>query len=182
MQISEGDCCEMRRTARSRGAVGQNAILPRFISEIPALKKHLILDFGCGPTAMHVEMLRSRGYEFVYGCDLSEIENPNYIHPDESAIPWHLVYASNVLNVQPSLTALRCTMCKISDLIRYGVAYLSYPKSPRKLGIDVDEMKDHLTPFFKAVTHFKYKNTVIFKCTGKKCELMLEEGLTPIFR
>ena len=180
MQISENDRKDMMSTARSRGAVGKNAILPRFISEIPALKKHLILDFGCGSKAIHVEMLRERGYEFVYGYDLSVIENPNYVHPDETAIPWHLVYASNVLNVQPSLTALRCTMCKLSDFARYGVAYLSYPKSPRKMGIEISEMKNHLSPFFKAVAHFKYRNTVIFKCTGRACELMLEEGLTTI--
>ena len=69
MQISDGDRREMISTARSVGAVGKNAILPRFISDIDALKAHLILDFGCGAKAIHVRMLRERGYEFVYGCD-----------------------------------------------------------------------------------------------------------------
>jgi hypothetical protein len=180
MQITESERLDMISTARSKGAVGKNALLPGFVASIPALKKHLILDFGCGKDAVHVTMLRNKGYEFVYGCDLSPISNQNYVHPDEKAIPWHLVYASNVLNVQPSFTALNCTICKIADFARYGVAYMSYPKSPRPLRIDIEEMRSILSPYFKTVHSFKYKSTTIFKCAGKNCELLLEEGLTVI--
>jgi len=180
MQISESDKKIMMKTARSSGAVGKGAILPNFIASIPALKQHTILDFGCGKKAIHVEMLREKGYQFVYGYDLSPVENPNYTVSDLKGIPWHLVYASNVLNVQPSFTALQCTICRIADLARFGVVYLSYPKTPRKLGLSVEEMQNILSPFFNYTSNFKLKNTVIFKCSGKQCELMLEKGLTSL--
>jgi hypothetical protein len=44
------------QTARSAGAVGANALLPRFIADKSQHKDDRILDFGCGPTAQHVVM------------------------------------------------------------------------------------------------------------------------------
>ena len=183
MQITETDKQSMIKTARSRGAVGKNAILPKFISEIRGLEDHLVLDFGCGKDAVHVQILRKKGFAYVYGVDLVPITDPNLTISNGSflyveALPWHLVYASNVLNVQPSFTALRCTICKVSDYARVGVAFLSYPKSPRKLNIGKDEMLSILAPYFKSVTSFRYRNTTIFKCTGRKCQEMLERRLT----
>jgi len=180
MQISDLDKETMVKTARSRGAVGKNAILPRFVSEIQGLEDNLILDFGCGKDALHVKMLREKGFAFVYGIDLVPITDPNLTVQNVDAFPWHLVYASNVLNVQPSFTALRCTICKVSDYVRLGVAFFSYPKSPRKLNLGKDEMLDILKPYFKRVTAFKYRNTTIFKCTGRNCQVLLEERLTLI--
>ena len=180
MQITETDKQSMIKTARSRGAVGKNAILPKFISEIRGLEDHLVLDFGCGKDAVHVQMLREKGFAYVYGVDLVPITDPNLTTHNVEALPWHLVYASNVLNVQPSFIALRCTICKVSDYARVGVAFLSYPKSPRKLNIGKDEMLSILAPYFKSVTSFRYRNTTIFKCTGRKCQEMLERRLTLI--
>lgn len=177
MQIPESEKKCMIRTARSNGAVGKKAILPNFISEIPSLKEHLILDFGCGKDAIHVQMLRNQGFEYVYGLDLQPLSNPNFDASENGSLPWHLVYASNVLNIQLSRTALNCTICKLSDFAKQGVAYLSYPKSPRKLPLSDAQMQEILAPFFKCVYSFKIRGTTIFKCTGGKCQNKLEEKL-----
>lgn len=177
MPIPDTEKKSMIKTARSNGAVGKNAVLPRFISEIPDLKPHLILDFGCGKEAIHVQMLRRQGFEFVYGIDLEPLGDPN-LEANTCALPWHLVYASNVLNVQPSRTALYCTLDKIARFAKVGVAYLSYPKTPRKMGLSDEEMLRCITIFFQAVYKFKIRNTTIFKCVGNKCRKELENRLT----
>lgn len=176
MAISKEDKQVMVKTARSNGAIGKNAILPKFIAEIPALQSHLILDFGCGKDAIHVKALRDQGFEFVFGKDLVPLSNPAYEVTQD--LPWHLVYASNVLNVQPSTKTLHTTLTMITGYARYGVAYLSYPSSPRKLGLSVPDMQEKLVPYFKSVYRFTYRNTVIFKCVGKFCQKMLENRLT----
>jgi len=174
--ILTADRNNMIKTARSNGAVGKNAILPRFIAEIPNLKPHLILDFGCGKDAIHVVRLREQGFEFVFGIDLVPLSNPIYEMPQR--LPWHLVYASNVLNVQPSLSVLQTTIKTIAYYANYGVAYLSYPHSPRKLGYSVVQMQESLVPYFSNVYRFTYRNTVVFKCVGKFCQKKLENLLT----
>lgn len=177
MQIEACDKAVMVRTSRSVGAVGKKAILPNWIGEMDdALKQHLILDFGCGHKAIHVQMLRERGFEHVYGVDLEPLENPNFEAPDD--LPWHLVYASNVLNIQPSYSALRCTLCKLSDITRFGVVYMSYPASPRKLNIPVCEMEEIIFPFFVSTYRFRLRNTTIFKAVGRKCQKKLADLLT----
>jgi len=156
---------EMVKTARSKGAVGKNAILPRYISEFGAWKSKLILDFGCGKDAIHIKALREKGFEFVFGVDLVPLSEP--VYEVKQDLPWHLVYASNVLNVQPSLVALKTTVNQIADYARHGVAYLSYPGSPRKLGFPTFKMQERLTPYFKEVYRFSYRNTTIFKGLGR---------------
>ena len=176
MQITETDKQIMIKTARSSGAVGKNAILPRFIAEIEGLQPHLILDFGCGKEAIHVKALREQGFEFVFGKDLVSLSEP--VYEVTQNLPWHLVYASNVLNVQPSIDTLNTTINMVSDYARYGVAYFSYPSSPRKLGYTALKIQDRLVRYFKSVYRFTYCKTVIFKCTSRKCQEMLERRLT----
>jgi hypothetical protein len=164
------------RTARSNGSVGKNAILPNHILSIPSLKYHLILDFGCGPAAIHVKMLRDNGFKFVFGKDLVPLENSEY--EVACLLPWHLIYASNVLNVQTSFSDLQDTIREISELAELGVVYLNYPVSPRKLKLSVEEMHNILKNFFPAAFYFKLHNTPIFKCVGKNCQKKLEMILT----
>ena len=177
MQISDNDKKTMIRTARSNGAVGKNAILPKFISEFEGAKEHLVLDFGCGKDAIHVQMLRKKGFEYAYGIDLHPLTDSN-LEANNGSLPWYLVYASNVLNVQPTRTTLNCTICKLSDYAKQGVAYLSYPKTPRKLKLTDSQMEEILSPFFKAVYKFKIRGTTIYKCVGNNCQKKLEERLT----
>ena len=176
--IAEIDKKIMLSTARSRGAVGKNAILPNWLAGTPGLRDHLILDFGCGKDAIHVKMLREQGFEFVFGVDLEPLTNPDYEYPNGHNLPWHLVYASNVLNVQPSYSSLQCTVCKVAEYANKGVAYFSYPKSPRKLKIPDDEMLEYIAPFFNSAHKFRLRGTTIFKCRGKNCQVNLEKRLT----
>lgn len=88
------DIKNLTQTARARGAVGGNAVVPRYIEENRKLfigKK--ILDFGCGSAMRHVTKLRDLGLD-VYGWDLS------LPTPAPEGGGWGLVYLSNVLNVQ----------------------------------------------------------------------------------
>ena len=52
-----------------------------------------------------------------------------------------LVFASNVLNVQPTLDMLNTTLKQIKKCTRLdGVFIWNYPVTPRKLPLSVDEM------------------------------------------
>lgn len=176
--ITQEDQQVMMKTARSRGAVGQKAVLPRFISEIPTMKPHLILDFGCGKDAIHVKMLRDQGFEFVYGVDLEPLTNPDYEFQHVRSVPWHVVYASNVLNVQPSRSVLEVTLSQIADYARHGVAWMSYPGSPRRMKMGVTDMHNIISSFFRATYHFTYRNVTLYKAVGKFCQKGLEDRLT----
>lgn len=176
--MTQKELDRMVKTARSNGAIGHKAVLPRFISEIPALKPHLILDFGCGKEAIHVKMLRDQGFEFIFGKDLVPLNNPEYEFQHVDSVPWHLVYASNVLNIQPSLAVLEVTLSQVSHYARHGVVYFSYPSSPRHMKLSVSDMQDAISPFFQSVWRFRFCNTVLYKAVGKFCQKGLARRLT----
>ncbi|NIR17239.1 MAG: class I SAM-dependent methyltransferase, partial [Desulfobacterales bacterium] len=74
MGITPEEKVEMIKTARSKGAVGENAIVPRVVlsmyNSFLLGPNHTVLDFGCGD-GQHVKLLRGYGLR-VNGCDFQE--------------------------------------------------------------------------------------------------------------
>ena len=98
--VSEEDIKVANLTSRNKGAVGEQAIVPKWIEE-NVNKKSSILDYGAGKSAQHTERLSNEGYN-VTAYEFGDNVNPN-IH-DVNALDkkYDVVYASNVLNVQNS--------------------------------------------------------------------------------
>jgi hypothetical protein len=111
-------------TARSAGAVGPRALVPRTVQEV-ASPDDTILDFGAGPKEAHAQNLREDGFN-VTAWDFGK--NPEALYRQ-----YDIVYASNVLNVQSSLDMLERTVGQIADLVRPGGTFIgNLPLSPRK--------------------------------------------------
>jgi hypothetical protein len=111
-------------TARSAGAVGPQALVPRTVREV-ASPDDTILDFGSGPEEAHAQKLREDGFN-VTAWDFGK--NPEALYKQ-----YDIVYASNVLNVQSSLDMLERTVRQIADSVRPGgTVVVNLPLSPRK--------------------------------------------------
>ena len=123
-----------QKTARAAGAVGGNAGLPRYVESIvgPGWR---VLDFGCGPAQLHVQRLRESTGAQVVGYDLN--------------MPWprghfDLVYASNVLNVQPNIHHLNSTLSELHYHQGEGRLVVNYPSDPRKAGLSLRDLIKHI--------------------------------------
>lgn len=141
------------RSARSTGAVGKNAIVPRIIPHL-AKKTKTILDFGCGKDMIHVKALREKGYS-VEGFDFS-IPNSyiDYVRDKK----YDVVYLSNVLNVQPSEQMLSELITTITLCLKpKSIVVANYPYKPRYLGWDTNEMLEWLIGKFKMVARLDEK-------------------------
>ena len=88
------------KTARYTGAVGKKAVVPRYVANIASFDDE-ILDFGSGSKAIHVQMLKNQGFN-VTAWDLGKNFVKGIHSPDALKRQYDIVYASNVLNVQPS--------------------------------------------------------------------------------
>ena len=129
--VSEEDIKVANQTSRTKGAVGEQAIVPKWIEE-NVNKKSSILDYGAGKSAQHTERLSNEGYN-VTAYEFGDNVNPN-IH-DVNALDkkYDVVYASNVLNVQNSEEILNTTLKEISDALNEnGYAIVNLPTTPRK--------------------------------------------------
>ncbi len=157
------------KTARSNGAVGKNALLPRIITGRYS-QGSTILDFGAGPKALHTKNLKESGFINVYAYDMGDNFDPD-IHLSEgeleSANNFDIVMASNVINTLSSLSAIKET---IKDIYRYtdskGVAIINFPVSPRKLkGLTKDKIIDLLLlAGFVSVCSENHNGTRVFYC------------------
>jgi SAM-dependent methyltransferase len=130
----------VNRTARSRGAVGAKALVPRYVEAV-ALPGQTILDFGAGPEALHAKRLRQTGLD-VTAHEIGANQNENH---DPTALfrQYDIVFASNVLNVQPRSSDLWDALRQIHGAVRPGgFAVLNYPESPRKLPLNARQMEE----------------------------------------
>ena len=131
----------MNKTARSNGAVGQYAIVPEIAKEkalslvnyYGSREKIRILDYGAGPKAIHARALRKLGFN-VTAWEIGENFNKRYHDQDALCHSYEIIYASNVLNVQPNVECLIETLKQLRD-IQYRNAWciVNYPNTPRKL-------------------------------------------------
>ena len=122
----------VNKTSRNMGAVGKNAIVPR-IADV--LLKHnvslrtKVLDFGAGKDIAHTKWLRKRGWH-IDACEVGHNHTEGIHSAPTIAHHYDLVFASNVLNVQPDLEWLKHTVFMLAYYTR-GVMVCNYPDDPR---------------------------------------------------
>jgi len=158
------------KTSRANGAVGANAIVPKFVLKHLELffdKKYTtILDFGAGKQAMHTKMFQADGW----ACTAYEFgNNVDIRYHNELALKqqYDIVFASNVLNVQGSADMARQTIEQLANVMEQGVskAFLNYPASPRKSDLTTLEMKLLLLEQFSEVIQVGGgKNASLWMC------------------
>ena len=125
-------------TSRSNGASAKNkdgsvrAIVPRYVAE-HINKEESLLDFGAGKGAIHTQWLKEQGFNATaYDFGDNVIEG---LH-DKDALnkQYKVIMASNVLNVQSSMTMMFDTLNQIYDSLEFGGKFIcNYPSSPRKM-------------------------------------------------
>lgn len=153
----------VNRTARSAGAVGRNAIVPRIVRQV-ASKQETILDFGSGPKAIHTMALREEGFQ-CYAFDIGYNAPENYvIITGENIFPqYSIVFASNVLNVQPQERHIKKTVETIHGLTS-RLAIVNYPKEPRKTTATPKDVQHILETYFPQINRIGSSSAPVWIC------------------
>jgi hypothetical protein len=156
----------VNKTARAAGAVGARALVPRKVRELTEESKGIrILDYGSGPQAMHAIALRNDGWDNVTAHEIGA--NVTDLHdPDALGRNYHVVMASNVLNVQPTRADLRNVLLQIRVAVKKGgFAVVNFPESPRKNKTTVEELESLLEWLFGSCSRIGgTKRAPVFLC------------------
>ncbi len=162
---------DMMKTARAAGAIGSRAIIPRIVRTMITPECH-VLDYGAGPKALHTKMLCEEGFR-VRAYDINPIKTPYHILNMSIDHNWYdLVFASNVLNVQPTEEYVRTVIKEVHAFVAFDkIALFNYPTSPRKSNLSVKDIEDILNEVFtmgveriKQIDDWKI-TTPVWKCT-----------------
>jgi hypothetical protein len=129
--MNADDVARANASARSTG-FGEHALVPRYVLG-RARPGDLLLDFGAGPEAIHTALLRAAGLQVVahdFGANVRE-----GVHdPDALTRRYNGVFASNVLNVQPSTIELQGLLRLLASVLHpTGWLIANYP-APRYSG------------------------------------------------
>ena len=110
-------------------------------------KQKKILDFGCGKEFIQGRFLNDEGFN-VFGYDFGDNKPKNGV--DLLQQEYSVVYASNVLNVQSSMSMLLETLKQIYNSLEPGGEFIcNYPASPRKLLLAVGDLREIIQSMFK---------------------------------
>jgi len=125
------------RSARSYGAVGKKAIIPKLVEQMFP-KSFKILDYGSGPARIHQVSLELAGFDvdaFDFGKNWRE-----GMQYEVFPLRYDLIYVSNVMNTwsAPYMFPTYIEQIK-SGLKTDGVFLANYPKSPRYFEAMTDE-------------------------------------------
>lgn len=143
------DVREANKTYRYNGAIGRRAITPRYVRDTVAGCER-ILDYGAGTHAIHAAELRAMGLN-VTAHEFGANQVPGVHEPGALERVYDVVYASNVLNVQPSMDALLRTLREIRHAtMPGGRAIMNYPAQPRKLHLSASAMQALIWREFRA--------------------------------
>jgi hypothetical protein len=160
------------KTARSAGAVGSKAILPRIITGRMPYRAAKILDFGSGPKAIHTQYLKDEGYTDVTPFDMGANRKPEIHHArvPEDIAQYDIVMASNVINVLSSIDAVKETLHQINWFLHLdGVALINYPTSPRKCkDLDKKKLMELMMSEFTCVMVEGHNGTSVYYCYKRK--------------
>lgn len=118
------------RSARSAGAVGKNALVPKIVQEMfkPEENK-VILDYGSGPKMIHAENLENLGYN-VSSFDFGD--NWRYGMEYDVIKIYDVIYASNVMNTWSDEIMTRESLMEIYLGLKSGGTFIgNFPVKPR---------------------------------------------------
>lgn len=141
-------------TSRSNGASAKNqdgsirAIVPRYVAE-NINKEESVLDFGAGKLAIHTQWLKERDFN-VTAYDFGDNIVEGLHDKDALSKQYKVIMASNVLNVQSSMSMLWGTLRQINDSLEHGGKFIcNYPSSPRKMNLTASALEHILKSWFE---------------------------------
>jgi hypothetical protein len=144
------------KTSRNSPAIGAKAITPRMVRqyiEENGLDKEAIqiLDFGAGKAAAHAQKFVEEGFQCL-AYEFGDNVDPR-VHCELALYnKYDIVYASNVLNVQSSMTMFGETIIQIKQVMKDdGVFFANFPLQPRKMELKGWELHSKLREYFKDV-------------------------------
>jgi hypothetical protein len=138
----------MNRTARYKGAVGKNALVPLVCHDQISfsIKKHLIvLDYGAGREAIHCEQLQTAYPNItIHAWDIGDNYMGSPFHVEELEMnKYDIVYASNVFNIQPTFEAIQYIFHEINELlVDGGIFIFNHAITPRHFKITTNQLED----------------------------------------
>lgn len=143
---------------RQKTAVNSSAFkaaLPNAVQTyINRYSPRTVLDFGAGPYRRYTKQLaRDNPATQIDGYDLGDT------YPTAGA--YDLIFLSNVINVQRIEDELQALFQELWDLAGpHTYILINYPKEPRKLGLNIQDMRERLLSFGWIVTrHHDLSNT-----------------------
>ena len=153
----------VNRTARAKGAIGSKAVVPQVVEKLAAkVQPEEILDYGAGKAAQHALALRKKGWKVV-AYDIGENVVADLHDPRALSRQYDIVYASNVLNVQPSKQHIEAVLAELRQVMKPGgQVVLNFPKQPRKSGLKDKDFEELLRKYFADVTVVKKKNNKVY--------------------
>lgn len=126
------DIQKANRSFRGKGAVGKNAIIPKYVAELFD-KTFQILDYGCGPAKIHIENLKLLGFASIDGFDFGKNWRENMQYEVKSG-HYDVIYASNVVNTWSTIELSEVSLDGIHNGLKPNGIFLSnLPKTPRYL-------------------------------------------------
>ena len=171
MIYTEAQQADLMKTARTSGAVGKNALLSRVIRKVGNMDLKY-LDYGSGPAALHTVLIRADGYNVV-AHDINPEKTKWHINTKLSGYDgwFDVVFASNVLNVQPTIEHVRDVVSEVDMMLKLnGTALFNYPVSPRKTDLVVSEVDAILKEQFRVaerirkIGDWKLDTTPVWQC------------------
>jgi 2-polyprenyl-3-methyl-5-hydroxy-6-metoxy-1,4-benzoquinol methylase len=140
-------------TSRTNGASAKNkdgsvrAVVPKYVAQY-INKEEKLLDFGAGRDAVHTKWLRELGFDAT-AYDFGDNVIEGLHDKDALSKKYSVIMASNVLNVQSSMSMLWETLRQISSSLEYGGKLIcNYPSSPRKMELLTARSLEHILKSF----------------------------------
>jgi hypothetical protein len=124
------------RSGQPRGFVGGEHPLVLRVAKMFAMPHHDILDYGSGKLAQQAQILRQAGHKVTahdhWGTD-PQVAALGLHDPNALQRRYHMVLASNVLNVQGSRRDLAKTLNEIAGAVHptEGMAIVNFANTPR---------------------------------------------------
>ena len=141
------DLRRMNRTARRAGAVGYNAVTPRYVATI-ADDGDLVLDYGCGKSTAHGRRIADQTNAEVHFYDIGDNAR-GLAQFWRCRGSYDLAYASNVLNVQLNGHQVANVFRELYGAVHHaGFVVFNYPQTPRHSGLSADHVLRIATAIF----------------------------------
>jgi hypothetical protein len=149
-------------------AFSPNQTLPKVVEILAVEKDITILDFGAGKDAYGTIYLRDRGFD----CTAYEI-GINFvpgIHDDKALTrKYDVVFASNVLNVQPTEKCVIEVLLKIQSLLLEGGMFVcNFPTKPRHNGMTTGMIESVLRLGFRGGVSRVINSSPAWRCRYEK--------------
>jgi hypothetical protein len=145
--------------------------LPKIVMEY-AKKTDKILDFGAGKDIYGTKLLRENGFDCT-AWEIGENFNPRVHDYHALDCEYDVVFASNVLNVQPDAGSVIELLLDFQGVLKdMGVLFCNFPQKPRHNDMTPDALEADLR--LMCHTHYGYGGQVdrlkplVWKCIYKR--------------